>query len=121
MKKIHIQGWTSSIKLATVVRGMHKAGLYISRPTDVIDASLDAASKLLNADPFFKENEANEYLNRAGFHFSARERNRQNFLEAASSKNLAKTELEDLIEQVRRGPSTPDEIKEMLSEPMKGE
>lgn len=120
MKKIHIQGWTSSIKLATVVRGMHKAGLYISRPADVIDASLDAASKLFNADPFFGEDEANEYLGRTGFHSSEREKNRQNFLEAANSKNLARTELEDIIEQVKRGPANVEEIREMLAQPVKG-
>lgn len=120
MKKIHLQGWTSSAKLAAVVRGLHKAGLYISRPTDVIDISLDAALQLFNAEPFSREDEADEYLNKTGFHSSVRERNKQSFIKAAGSKNLARTELEDLIEQVRRGPANTEEIREMLAQPIKG-
>lgn len=120
MRKIHLQGWTSLAKLATVVRGMHRAGLYISRPTDIIDTSLDAAIQLFKAEPFFREDEANEYLSKTGFHSSIREKNKQDFLKAAEFKNLARTELEELIERVGRGPSTPDEIKEMLSQPVKG-
>ena len=103
---------------------MHKAGLHISRPADVIDISLDATIELWKAEPFLREDEAEEYLSRSGFHSSIREKNKQDFIKAAGSKNRVREELEDLIEQVRlkarRSPSSPDEIKKMLTQSVKG-
>lgn len=120
MKKIHIQCRTSLIKLATVARGMHKAGLYLSRPSDILDVSLDAAQKLFDAKPFNTDEEAEEYLHIAGFSSPFRNERREVLLGFLEKKTNARDELEEMIERVKRGPSTAEEIKEMLKQPIEG-
>ena len=115
MKKIHIQCRTSLIKLASVARGMHKAGLLLSRPSDILDASLDASEKLFNAVPFLSEEDAEAYLQRVGFKSSDQIAQRKIIMDAVSKKSIAMDELEDMIEKVGKAPSSVEEIKEMLS------
>lgn len=115
MRKIHLQCRTSLIKLATVARGMHRAGLHISRPSDILDFALDAAQRLFSAPFFSTEEDAEVYLQNAGFSAPAREERKHALLEILSKSKGSQEELEDLIEQVRRGPSSPEEIKEMFN------
>lgn len=115
MKKIHIQCRTTIVKLASVARGMHKAGLLLSRPSDILDAALDASEKLFNAVPFQTEDDAEAYLQRVGFKSADQIAQRKIILDAVSKKSIAMDELEDLIEEVGKAPSSPEEIKEMLS------
>jgi TPP-dependent 2-oxoacid decarboxylase len=116
MKKIHIQCRTSLLKLATVARGMHKAGLHISRPSDILDIALDAAQKLFSAESFDREEEAEDYLYTAGFHSLADKERRTMLLDLLGKKKNSRDKLEDLIEQTRRGLSITNEIKEMFNE-----
>lgn len=115
MKKIHIQCRTNLIKLASVARGMHKAGLLLSRPSDILDAALDAAEKLFNAVPFRTEEEAEFYLQKVGFRLADQLMQRKVIMDAVSKKSWAMDELEDLIDRVGKSPSSVEEIKEMLS------
>jgi len=99
---------------------MHKAGLYINRPSDILDASLDAAQKLFNAESFCTEEEAEEYLHTTGFSSPSGSERRDILLKLLGKKQNVRDELEDLIKNMKRGPSTPEEIKEMLKQPVKG-
>jgi hypothetical protein len=96
---------------------MHRAGLHISRPSDILDIALDAAQKLFQSESFEREDDAEDYLRKTGFHSPTEKERRNMLLSLLKEKTGRREELEELIEQVKRGPSSPEEIKEMLSQP----
>ncbi len=120
MKKIHIQVWMPITKVAEVAKAMHKKGLYLVKPADILRFCFDSAYSILSASPLSEE-EAIQFLKRVGYFPTEEEQRKQSFITTLTKKKMVTEELEDLIEQVRRGPSTPDEIKEMLSKPKEGE
>ncbi len=117
MKKIHIQAQISIVEVAEVAKAMTKKGLLLIRPPDVIRFCFQAAHSILETEPM-TEAEAMEFLQKAGYIHQSRLS--QSFISALTKKKIATDELEDLIEQVRRGPTTTDEIKEMFKMSMKG-
>lgn len=112
MKKIHIQAQISIVEVAEIAKAMMKRGLLLIRPPDVIRFCFQAAHSILEIEPM-TEVGAMEFLQKAGYLHQSQLS--QSFITTLSKKKMAMGELEDLIEQVRRGPSTTDEIKEMLS------
>jgi len=117
MKKIHIQAQISIVEVAEVAKAMVKRGLLLIRPPDVIRFCFQAAHSILETEPM-TEVEAVEFLQKAGYIHQSQLS--QSFITTLSKKKTAMGELEDLIEQVRRGPSSPNEIKDMLTQSIKG-
>ena len=119
MKKFHLQAQVPITELAEVAKAMYKKGLRLIKPPDIIRFCLQTAHSLLNADRL-TEDEALKFLQDAGY-FGLRELEQMKAIIMKASLNQGSMEeLEDLIESVKRGPSTPEEIKEMLKQPMKG-
>jgi len=119
MKKFHLQAQVPITELAEVAKAMYKKGLRLIKPPDIIRFCLQTAHSLLNADRL-TEDEALKFLQDAGY-FGLRELEQMKAIIMKASLNQGSMEeLEDLIESVKRGPSTPEEIKEMLKSPVKG-
>jgi len=119
MKKFHLQAQVPITELAEVAKAMYKKGLRLIKPPDIIRFCLQTAHSLLNADRL-TEDEALKFLQDAGY-FGLRELEQMKAIIMKASLNQGSMEeLEDLIESVKRGPSTPEEIKEMLKQPVKG-
>ena len=117
MKKIHIQAQISIIEVAEVAKAMMKRGLLLIRPPDVIRFCFQAAHSILETEPM-TEVEAIEFLQKAGYIHQGQLS--QPFITTLTKKKIAMDELEDLIEQTKRSPSSPNEIKDMLTQPVKG-
>jgi len=117
MKKIHIQAQISIIEVAEVARAMMKRGLLLIRPPDVIRFCFQAAHSILETESM-TEIEAMEFLQRAGY--IHQNDLTQSLVTVATKRKIAVNELEDIIEQVRRGPASAEEIKEMFSQPLSG-
>ena len=117
LKKIHIQAQISIIEVAEVARAMMKRGLLLIRPPDVIRFCFQAAHSILETESM-TEIEAMEFLQRAGY--IHQNDLTQSLVTVATKRKIAVNELEDIIEQVRRGPASVEEIKEMFSQPLSG-
>lgn len=119
MKKFHLQAQVPVTRLAEVAKAMRGKGLNLIKPPDVVRFCLQAAHSLLQASSL-NEDEAVDFLREAGY-FSLKEIEEVKLvIGKAAEKQARMEELEDLIEQVRRGPSSTSEIKEMLSQSVKG-
>lgn len=119
MKKFHLQAQVPIVDLAEVAEAMHKKGLRLIKPPDIMRFCLHAAHSILNAE-YMTEDEAFKFLQNAGY-FSLRESQQMEVVIAkATKKQKAMEELDDIIEQVKRSPSSTEDIKNMLSQPMKG-
>lgn len=113
MRKIHLQAQISIVEVAEVAKAMWKKGLLSIKPSDVIRFSLRAAHSLLEVEPM-SEIEAEEFLQRLGY--TNQSQLSQSLISAAVKTKTSREELEDMIEQIRRGPSSSEEIKEMLGQ-----
>lgn len=119
MKKFHLQAQVPIVDLAEVAEAMYKKGLKLIKPPDIMRFCLNTAHFILNAR-HMTEDEAFTFLHDAGyFSFGEEQRSKAVIIEAAK-KQKAVEELEDIIEQVKRGPASVEEIREMLAQPVKG-
>lgn len=115
MKKVNVQAWIPVTKLAEIIKGMHKMGIYRVRPSDIIRFCLYTTSALMNTQQL-NEDEAIKLLESVGYsRFMSDQQSA-----TSARKVVARAELEELIENARRAPSTVGEIKKMLGEPVKG-
>lgn len=115
MKKIHIQIWIPITKVAEVAKAMHEKGLYLVKPADILRFCFDSAYNILDASQLSEE-EAVQFLKKVGYFPTEEEQRKQSLIATLAKRKTAHDELEDLIEQeMRRGPATSNEIKEMLS------
>lgn len=119
MKKFHLQAQVPMTDLAEVAEAMHKKGLNLIKPPDIVRFCLYAARSILDTR-HMTEDEAFKFLQNAGYFSLGEAQQSKAVIAEATKKQKAVEELENIIEQVKRGPADAEEIKEMFSQPMKG-
>ncbi|MDI6785100.1 MAG: hypothetical protein QMD92_00165 [bacterium] len=103
MRKINLQIRVTVAQLASLVKAIHFAGLAINRPADVVDVAIRVAEKMFNATDFpFTEEQAEEFLQRVGFHVPIQDEVKDALIAALNRRKNSQEELENLIESFGR-------------------
>lgn len=110
--KLHIQVWLDVIEIAGIISAMQKAGMYSPRPSDIIRFCINTTAKSVIFDDFKSPQDALHYLETKGFKLRTDERTFKVIAKVSNRDTLE----EKLAETIRSSPSTPEDIKRMLTE-----